>query len=289
MLHTFHKLCCPGCKGKLLLEADALSCSSCRYAFPVVKGIPNMLLNVGKGRSIQDFEEEKRFYEEMFSNLKGYDDGHCIGYGHDRIYAQFDGLERGEVIEVGCGGGHHTNALAKRGFQVTAIDLSMNGLNAAKRLVEHEGQDALFVCGDVKRLPFEDKQFDVCFCSLILHHFISLDSIIRELARVTRKYFVAYEVNALDPMSFTRFNLINPLFGVRGISKNQRAIFPNRLRRHLEENGFRRISITYDDVHDYLAKAPDSPKAKMILLYLKMMKLFPEKYSRNKFHLLAEK
>jgi ubiquinone/menaquinone biosynthesis C-methylase UbiE/uncharacterized protein YbaR (Trm112 family) len=288
-MKLFDKLRCPQCKGGLLEKDDALNCAKCKTDYPVRSGIPVMLPNLESLDQEQNLAVEKDFYEQMFSDLKGFEDGHCIVYGHERIYANMDNLERGSVVEVGCGGGHHTVALTKKGFEVTAIDLSMNGLHAAKRLSEHEGQDVLFICGDVKRLPFEDNQFDVCFCSLILHHFTSLDNIIRELARVTRKYFVAYEVNALDPISFIRFNVINPIFGVRGISKNQRSIFPNRLGRTLTKNGFRRMSITYDDVHDYLGKAPESQKAKMILLYQKMMKIFPQKYSSNKFHLVAEK
>lgn len=284
----FAILRCPVCKGALVGQTE-LHCGTCGVNYPVKQGIPILLTGLQSLDHEQDLKEEKEFYEGMFSNLKGYEDGHCIVYGHDRIYAQLDGLEPGPLIEVGCGGGHHTVALAKRGFRVTAIDISMNGLLAAKRLVEYNGQDAMFVNGDIKRLPFEDNQFDVCFCSLILHHFTSLDNIIRELARVTRKYFVAFEVNALDSISFLRFNVINPVVGIRGISKNQRAIFPNRLRKTLMDNGFRKIAITYDDVHDYLGKAPDSMKAKMIILYQKVMKVLPEKYSRNKFHLLAEK
>jgi SAM-dependent methyltransferase len=287
-MSDFTILRCPACKQTVTGEKD-LHCAECRINYPVKDGIPIFLNGMKSADHEQDLNEEKTFYEEMFSNLKGYTDGHCIVYGRERIYARFDNLERGTVIEVGCGGGHHTVALTKKGFDVTAIDLSENGLRAAKRLAEHEKQNVLFVCGDIKRLPFDDNQFDICFCSLILHHFISLDHIIRELTRVTRKYFVAYEVNALDPISFTRFNVINPMFGIRGISKNQRAIFPDRLRRTLLENGFRRVSIAYDDVHDYLGKAPDSTKAKMILLYQKIMNIFPEQYSRNKFHLLAEK
>jgi SAM-dependent methyltransferase len=237
----------------------------------------------------QDLEEEKIFYEEMFSGLKGPEDGHCIVYGHDQIYSAMDMLPRGSVLEVGCGGGHHTVALTKKGFEVTAVDISISALQAAKALAERERQNSLFICGDMKRLPFEANQFDICFCSLILHHFTSMDNVIRELARVTRKYFVAYEVNALDAISFTRFNLINPIFGIKGISKNQRAVFPGRLGGLLARNGFREVSIRYEDVHDSLGKSPESLYAKAILSYQTLLKLFPERYSRNKFLLVSKK
>lgn len=284
----YTKIRCTECKGSLILSENFF-CSKCNITYPVKDGIPVMLTNLKSVDDEQNLEVEKDFYENMFSDLKGLDDGHCIVYGHDRIYNFMEDIERGSVLEVGCGGGHHSVNLAKRGFDVTAIDISLNGLRAAKRLTEHERQNILFLCGDIKRLPFADKEFDICFCSLILHHFTALDNIIKELSRVTRKYFVAFEVNALDPISFMRFNVLNPVFGIKNISKNQRALFPKNLENILVQNGFKNIIIKYEDIHDYLGKAPDSMKAKMILVYQNFMKIFPGKYSTNKFLLRAKK
>lgn len=279
---------CPVCKGALLTGND-LHCPKCNLNYPVKNGIPIMLPDLKSVDNEQDLLLEKDFYEDMFSDLKGLDDGHCIVYGHDSVYKFMENIERGSLLEAGCGGGHHSVNLSKMGFKVTSVDISLNGLSHARNLVQHNNQDVQFFCADIKRLPFEDKAFDICFCSLILHHFIGLDNIIKELSRVTRKYFIAFEVNALDPISFTRFNVLNPLFGVKNISKNQRALFPDKLGKTLIDNGFRDIKVEYEDIHDYLGKEPDSLKSKMILSFQKLMKLFPEKYSKNKFLLLAKK
>jgi SAM-dependent methyltransferase len=237
----------------------------------------------------QDLASEHTFYENMFSNLTGFDDGHCILYGHQDIYDFINTLEKGLLLEAGCGSGHHSVTLAKKGFEVTGIDLSLSGLLAATKLAEREKQDILFVCGDIKRLPFDDQQFDVCFCSLVLHHFVSLENLVRELTRVTRNSFVAFEVNALDLISFLRFNIMNPLFGIKTMSRNQRAIFPQRLAKLLIDNGFNNIKIDYINVHDSIGKSPYGLRAKMIYLYQLIMKLFPERYSNNKFLLSAFK
>ena len=140
-----------------------------------------------------------------------------------------------------------------------------------------------------KRLPFEDNQFDICFASLILHHFTSLDNIIKELSRVTKKHFVAFEVNAWDMFSFTRFNLLNPMFGVEKITKNQRALFPGVLSQKLRENGFDGVEIRYEDMHDSLGKFPQSLKSKLIRTYQIAMGILPEKFSKNKFLLRARR
>ncbi len=279
---------CPVCKNSLD-AGDVLHCTKCNIDYSIKNEIPIMLPDLKSIDKEQDLSIEKNFYEDMFSDMKGLDDGHCIVYGHDRIYKFMEGIERGSLLEAGCGGGHHSVNLSKMGFKVTSVDISLNGLSHAKNLSKYNGQDVLFLCADIKRLPFEDKAFDICFCSLILHHFMGLDNIIKELSRVTRKYFIAFEVNALDPISFTRFNVLNPLFGIKNISKNQRALFPNKLARTLTENGFKNIKIEYEGIHDYIGKAPDSLKAKSLLFYQRFMKIFPEKYSKNKFFLLAKK
>ena len=287
-MNNYSQLRCPICKSRLII-GDDLTCPTCRIAYSIRGGIPIMLPDLKSLDGEQNLEIEKGFYENMFSDLKGFDDGHCIVYGHERIYEFCDNIKKGNLLEAGCGGGHHSVALAKRGFNVTAIDLSLNALFAAKKLAENEAQDILFLCGDIKRLPFEDNEFDICFCSLVLHHFLHLNNIVKELVRVTRKYFIAFEVNALDPISFMRFNLINPIFGIKNISRNQRALLPTKLGDILMEEGFNDINVQYEDVHEYLGKAPNSIKAKIILLYKNIMRIFPEKYSKNKFLLSARK
>lgn len=284
----FTILRCPICKGVLTAE-KTLSCPKCGIDYPIKNGIPILLPDLRSVDHEQDVAVEKQFYEKMFSDLNGYEDGHCIVYGHERIYEFMEGIERGTLLEAGCGGGHHSVSLARRGFKVTSVDLSVNGLLAAKMLAEHEKQNILFLSADIKRLPFADNQFDICFCSLILHHFIGLENIIRELSRVTRKCFIAFEVNALDPISFIRFNILNPTIGVQNISKNQRALFPSTLERTLKQNGFSKSVVQYTDIHEYLGKAAESPKAKMIQTYLKVMRIFPQKFSSNKFLLYATK
>ena len=287
-MDKFSMLRCPTCKGRLDSK-EVLACTKCGNTYNIKNGIPIMLQESPSLEVEQDTVVEKEFYEAMFGGLRGPEDGHCVVYGHERLYEFMSGLERGTVLEVGCGAGHHSVALSQRGFRVTSIDLSINGLLAAQARAARERQDIFFVCGDIKHLPFEDDQFDICFCSLILHHFTGLDSIIKELARVTKKHFVAFEVNGYDLISYFRFNVLNPTIGVRNISKNQRALMPNHLENALVRNGFSKAVIQYEDVHHYIGTVPDSLKSKMIQSYRKIMKLFPERYSQNKFFLLASK
>jgi ubiquinone/menaquinone biosynthesis C-methylase UbiE/uncharacterized protein YbaR (Trm112 family) len=282
------KLRCPVCKGTLSGET-ALLCSRCQKSYPIVNDIPVMLSGDAVSDGEQDLGVEQKFYEDMFAGVRGVEDGHCIVYGHERIYEFVGQVERGTVLEAGCGGGHHGVALAKMGFDVTSIDLTVNGVAIAKRLAEHEGQDIDYVCGDIKQLPFADKEFDICFCSLVLHHFLGLDNLLRELSRVTKRCFIAFEVNAWDPMSFFRFNIVNPTMGYWNISKNQRALFPEKIGAILAQNGFRDLVVKYEDMHDNLGKAPHGMKSKIIRAYQTTLRVLPAKYSSNKFLLRASR
>lgn len=78
------------------------------------------------------------------------------------------GLRPGSsVLDAGCGQGFFTHLLADMGFQTTGVDISAEGIAAARRLYG-ESNKLSFAIGDVTKLEFQDK-FDCVFtrsCSL---------------------------------------------------------------------------------------------------------------------------
>ncbi|WP_415379961.1 class I SAM-dependent methyltransferase [Halosimplex sp. TS25] len=69
-----------------------------------------------------------------------------------------------DVLELGCGGGQCSVALAQRGANVTGLDLSEEQLSFARELAAEHGADVAFVQGDVTDLgAFPDDSFDVAF------------------------------------------------------------------------------------------------------------------------------
>ena len=68
------------------------------------------------------------------------------------------------VLDVACGPGRHSVALAQRGLRVTGVDLSDKLLAIAKRTAELEGvATAEFVKGDARELPWQE-EFDAAIC-----------------------------------------------------------------------------------------------------------------------------
>lgn len=64
------------------------------------------------------------------------------------------------ILDVGCGRGRHSVEFARRGFDVTGLDLSERSLEAARRRAGNEGVDIRFVQGDM-RDPVETGAFDL--------------------------------------------------------------------------------------------------------------------------------
>jgi SAM-dependent methyltransferase len=71
------------------------------------------------------------------------------------------GVQAGEtVLDVATGTGNAALELARRGAQVTGLDLTPELLPVAERRAAEEGLEISFVEGDAQALPFEDGSFD---------------------------------------------------------------------------------------------------------------------------------
>jgi SAM-dependent methyltransferase len=72
------------------------------------------------------------------------------------------GVEKGRLLEVGCGNGRISIPLAKRGFAVTGVDFSPVFIDDARRRARKSRVGADFVVGDMRRLKSAVRgRFDV--------------------------------------------------------------------------------------------------------------------------------
>jgi ubiquinone/menaquinone biosynthesis C-methylase UbiE len=73
------------------------------------------------------------------------------------------------VLDLGCGPGLHTVALARLGMHVTGIDYASAMLDRARRRLENANLDAEFRVADLDRpLPFETESVDGAVCVSVL-------------------------------------------------------------------------------------------------------------------------
>jgi demethylmenaquinone methyltransferase/2-methoxy-6-polyprenyl-1,4-benzoquinol methylase len=99
------------------------------------------------------------------------------------------------VLDVATGSGYQAAAFAREGFKVIGVDYVFDRVVQAQSL---HPEPALWGVGDIQRLPFKDKSFDIVTISLALHDMppeLRLDGM-RELRRVARRRVVILEPRA---------------------------------------------------------------------------------------------
>ena len=93
------------------------------------------------------------------------------------------------ALDLCCGTGDVAFALARRGLDVTGLDFSEPMLAVAgKRAASAAGPASRvrFLLGDAQQIPFPDASFDVVTVSYGLRNLASLETGLREMARVAR-------------------------------------------------------------------------------------------------------
>lgn len=91
-------------------------------------------------------------------------------------------------LDAGCGSCAHTVRLARRGFQVRAVDFSESALEMARGHLKETGLDERIALQreDLMRLSFPDESFDYVLCWGVLMHVPDVARAVAELSRVLR-------------------------------------------------------------------------------------------------------
>lgn len=94
-------------------------------------------------------------YEKLYSN-RNEEEAHLLA---DLIEDEIPKQSYPEILDLGCGRGRHSIALARRGYQVTGIDLSEEVIGKAEEIAEEERlKNVTFLTGDMRE-PL-DQRFD---------------------------------------------------------------------------------------------------------------------------------
>jgi SAM-dependent methyltransferase len=93
--------------------------------------------------------------------------GSLIAGEQGRVLANFVGrIQDRTILDVGTGTGRAALLMARGGARVTAVDASVEMLAVAQRHADEERLAIRFLPGDVHRLEFGDREFDVVICLL---------------------------------------------------------------------------------------------------------------------------
>lgn len=230
---------------------------------------------------MQDVQAERAFYDTLFTEKP---DNEHITFGYDELYElAFPRPPKGLVLDLGCGTGAHSIRLARRGYDVVSVDLTLPGARSAKQRLEAEGYTPLAIVADAEQLPFRDGSMDTVWAALLLHHFPVLDRLPREIRRVAQRRVVAFEPNSGNFLTWLAFNVVNQVWGLSTTTKNQRALNPSRVRRVFAGLGFRDFSVHFVD-----RGWSDAAGSILRRTYRAFTRFLPERYRANKFLITAE-
>lgn len=110
-----------------------------------------------------------------------------LAIAHEHLLRAVEADEQTRWLDVATGTGEIAVVAAKRGAQVTGLDLAPDLIESARRRAAGEGVEVQFEAGDAENLPYEDGSFDVVTSSFGVMFAPDHQASARELARVCRR------------------------------------------------------------------------------------------------------
>jgi len=182
-------LACPVCRAAVTERAGQLHCPTCRRAFPIVNGIPVMLveedLDPASEKWLESWNAEwrKRTLPQD-GNIEA-DPAFADALQHIRNHAPTGAWE--SFLESGCGDGQKSLVIAReKKILVIGVDACLEACKLAKRLFEREGEQGFFVVGDLRRLPLGTGKIKYIYAGGSLEHFPDTIAAIKESYRVLK-------------------------------------------------------------------------------------------------------
>jgi SAM-dependent methyltransferase len=149
------------------------------------------------------------------------------------------------ILDVACGTGNYTVALAERGLRMTGVDISSTMLRRARE--KFDGVD--WRIADASQLPCADGMFAGAVCVLAVHHFSCPAQVFSEVRRVLAGGPLVIFTSSPEQMRRYWLNLYFPQTMARAIAQMPD---PQVLAQNLRQAGFRSVDCEPYEVSDSL-------------------------------------
>ena len=157
---------------------------------------------------------------------------HSIWKGHYSLDI-LGSLNRGRLLDAGCGSGKYVIPLRMKGFEIVAVDVSKMALKMARERCESRKLVIALIEANIYLAPFKDASFDVIWCYGVLQHFLlkEREFAIAEFRRLLGKDGLLFiEVFGEDDMRYGGNEIEHNTF-----SRNSGIIYHYFNRNELEE------------------------------------------------------
>lgn len=154
-----------------------------------------------------------------------------------------------DVLDLGCGGGFMSEALARRGARVVGVDPCLSLLDVAREHARSEGLSILYREGTGEAIPLEAHSVDRVVCVDVLEHVKDPVRVLTEVRRVLRPDGIFF-FDTIDRNWFSRFVVVTMGEGVlrllpRGTHDPSKFIRPEEMRAYLWMAGFTEIPVRF--------------------------------------------
>jgi len=132
-----------------------------------------------------------------------------------------------ECLDVGCGGGRYSMALARLGANhCVGIDLAEESIRDAEhRASELDLDNVKFRVASAAEIPFEDHSFDCVLFSGVLQHVAEPITVLNELSRVTRPGGMLFLlVYATEGVRWPLIQMLRPIAQTVGFEVMDQAV-----------------------------------------------------------------
>jgi 2-polyprenyl-3-methyl-5-hydroxy-6-metoxy-1,4-benzoquinol methylase len=189
------------------MAKDAATCLGCAACYPFVGPVLDLRV---PGASWIDLEQDRAnafdvlaagdvpaaaLIERVFSRRCGWSKEHAerrvsqLVEGTRRMRGELHGWlaplqTQGPILDLGCGGGQLLAALASDGRECVGVDVSLEWLVVAHRLVAEHASPRLVVAAMAEALPFPDATFAAVASLDVLEHVGDQSHYLREIDRV---------------------------------------------------------------------------------------------------------
>jgi ubiquinone/menaquinone biosynthesis C-methylase UbiE len=92
----------------------------------------------------------------------------------------------GSLLDIGCGAGSFTHALAKEGYAATGIDLAPQMVESAKKEAQSRNLQCSFKVASADQIPFADQTFDAALAVGVFEYIPSHDKSFYEIHRILK-------------------------------------------------------------------------------------------------------
>lgn len=162
--------------------------------------------------------------------------------------SQFTPLKDVRLVDVGCGGGILSEALANQGARVVGVDMAGDSIEVARKHAQMGGLDIDYKISTAETLADSERSaFDVVVCMEMLEHVPSPESVIKscaEMAKVGGKVF--FSTLNRHPKAFA-LSIVAAEYLLNWIPKGTHSyktfIKPSELAEHARRHGLEVVAV----------------------------------------------